>query len=162
MGKPLATIWGRTTVTTDDSAETKSADQDSGTGKFTAEAAKWRVRCRELEAERDGLVQRIDQIHREQIAVIAGAHLQVPDDLLSLGTATLDQLRTEDGALDVDKVNAAAQALVTSRPGLGVVSEEQAPSFDGGARTSPARSTGPTYSDVLRGTKQGFDNLTPR
>ena len=147
-------------TTADETPDTKSADQDSGSGKFTAEAAKWRTRLREVEAERDILAGRIDTMHRAQIEAIAGAHLAVPGDLLDLGAVTLDQLRDDQGALDIAKVESAAAALLKLRPGLGVVADDAPPSYDGGPRTTAARSTSPTYSDVLSGrSTRGFDNL---
>ena len=151
-----------TAMTVDDSPDTKSADQDSGTGKLSAESARYRTRLREVEQERDQLRERIDTMHRAQIETIAAQHLAVPGDLLDLGAVTLDQLRDDDGALDIGKVESAATALLKLRPGLGVVADELPPTFDGGMRTSPARSTGPTYQSILQGKVQSYDNLTPR
>ena len=69
--------------------ETPPADSDSGSGKVTAEVAKWRTRLREVEQERDQLRERIDGMHRAQVESIAAAHLAVPADLLDLGAVTL-------------------------------------------------------------------------
>jgi hypothetical protein len=148
-------------VTADDSAETKSADSDSGSGKFTAEAAKWRVRCRELEAEKAQLTARIDAMHTATIETIAATKLAQPGDLLALGATDLASLRGDDGELDAERVSRAVDALLTLRPGLAVLPEQELPpTFDGGVRTSPARASGPTYSDVLSGrAARGYDNL---
>ena len=141
-------------------ADNETPDQDSGSGKN--EAAKWRVRCREFEAERDQLSARIDALHIATVETIAATRLAQPGDLLALGTADLASLRTEDGELDTERVSRAVEALLVLRPGLAVLPDEQPPpSFDGGVRQSPPRAAAVTYSDVLSGrSTRGFDNLT--
>jgi hypothetical protein len=84
--------------------------QDAGGG-HGSEAAKWRVKLRETEAERDQLRASLDGLRRQVIERYAGQRIAKPS-LLWAGGAGFDGLIDEDGLLDHAKINARVDALV--------------------------------------------------
>lgn len=93
----------------------QAGDGDQG---GNSEAAGYRRRLRDTEAERDTLAERVATLQRREIDRLAGERLAVPADLLSLGGVELADLLGEDGVPDAEKIKAAADQLVTDRPGL--------------------------------------------
>ena len=68
--------------------------------------------------------------------------------MFSVGGASLDDLRTEDGDLDLDRINALADDMLASRPGLRV----KIHNGDQGMRGLQTRSRpAATWGDVLAG-----------
>jgi len=125
-----------TDETTDDPAEEKP----------DREAAKYRRRLRETEAERDRLTEALGVYRRrdaEQAAEAAG--LLRGADLFDLGTDLADLL-AEDGTVDTGKVNAAAAALLEERPHW----RAPKPSLDLGIG-SPVTTKGTSWQDVIQG-----------
>ena len=78
------------------------------------EAAKRRRQLREVEAERDTLRSRLDSYDRAEVERLAADHLADPGDLW-LSTSIAD-LRSDDGALDAEKVTAELDKITTERP----------------------------------------------
>ncbi|OKH86037.1 hypothetical protein EB75_09620 [Mycobacterium sp. ST-F2] len=74
---------------------------DDGTG--NREAAKYRRKLRETEAERDTLVQRLESMQRAEAERLAGEHL-AKGVALWLGDTALADLLNGDGNVDPDKV----------------------------------------------------------
>jgi hypothetical protein len=70
--------------------------------------------------------------------------MAAPADLWTAGV-TLDDLLTDEGDLDPDKLDAAVSTVLAERPHWG---KPTTPSFDGGIRTSAP--TGNTWGDLLR------------
>lgn len=82
------------------------------------EAAKYRRRLRDTEAERDLLVTRVEVLQRAEILRLAGSDLAVPEDIFTIGEVSPIDLLDEAGMVDRDKVAAAVEGLIASRPGL--------------------------------------------
>ncbi len=140
------------TVDTDEQTDTdtdtdEQTDTDTdGTDERTPsrEAAAYRRRLRDTEAERDTLAGRVEALQRREAERIAGQHLADPTDLWLLGD-DLDELLT-DGDIDAAKVSAAARAIVSTRPRLA------APPLDlgQGARSGYGHSEAPSWTSALQ------------
>lgn len=128
--------------TTPDTDEGSTATPDDRPG---SEAAKYRRRLREAEAERDALRDRLDGANRREAERIASAHLAQADDLFAFDTR-IDDLIGDDGLIDAERVETACVALIEARPGLRL--PPRRPTFDGGVRGTSAPSRG--WNDVLR------------
>lgn len=96
---------------------TGDGDRDENGRYIGREAATFRRRLRETEAERDTLREQLDRAHRAEVERIAGAELANPSDIWVFG-ATVETLRGEDGAIDTRTVEGVARDIVQSRPGL--------------------------------------------
>jgi hypothetical protein len=98
---------------------TDTADERDETGRFMSrEAANYRRRLRETEAERDQLRERLERYERAEVERLASAAgLQVAGDVWQFG-ATLDTLRGETGDIDPDTVTGVVGAILKDRPGL--------------------------------------------
>ncbi|PPJ24147.1 hypothetical protein C5E45_28280 [Nocardia nova] len=79
------------------------------------EAARYRRQLRDTEAERDALRERITGYERAEAERLAADVLTDPADLWAAGVK-LDDLRSEDGALDAEKVTAAVAGIAEARP----------------------------------------------
>lgn len=128
--------------TAPDTAEGSTTAPDDRPG---SEAAKYRRRLREAEAERDALRDRLNGANRREAERIASAHLAQADDLFAFD-ARIEDLIGDDGLIDAERVETACAALIEARPGLRLPSRR--PTFDGGARATSAPSRG--WNDVLR------------
>ncbi|ODU14003.1 MAG: hypothetical protein ABS80_21260 [Pseudonocardia sp. SCN 72-51] len=95
-----------------DAAEPTADDAPSGPA---AQAAKYRVRLRETEAERDALSERLNTLQCREVERLAAEHLADGADLWLSGTE-LTALLDEDGNVDPERVSETATALVQSRP----------------------------------------------
>lgn len=83
------------------------------------EAAKYRRRLREVEAERDALKGTLDTVRRGQIEAAIADKLHRPADFFEVGEAVeLADLMTEDGQVDTAKVDARLKAITGERPYL--------------------------------------------
>lgn len=106
-----------TTTEPTEPASTPDAPDDPGTDGGDREAAKYRRRLRETEAERDTLTASVDSLRRQLVDNLAAPALVDPGDLWRLGVDLADLL-ADDGAVDVDKVNGAIEAVLAERPHL--------------------------------------------
>jgi hypothetical protein len=118
------------------SAATTESDERDEQGRYLSrEAANYRRRLRDTEAERDQLREQLDRLQRAEVERLAtGAGLAVVADVWQFG-ATLDTLRTEAGDIDPETVTGVVADIIGSRPGL------QAPvvgSFGGGRGAAAA------------------------
>jgi len=59
------------------------------------EAARWRRKFRDADAQREALIERVDTYQRGEIEMRIGEHLNQPDDLWFL--SSFDAVRGEDG-----------------------------------------------------------------
>jgi hypothetical protein len=83
---------------------------------LSREAAGYRRRLRETEAERDQLRAEVDRLQRAEVERLAGAAgMATPADLWALGTE-LAFLRGDDGALDAETVNGLVHDVLADRP----------------------------------------------
>lgn len=80
------------------------------------EAAGYRRRLRETEAERDGLLARVETVHRAEVERVAGGVLADAGDLWRDGGVDLGGLLDEAGDVDAAAVTKAARAIVKRRP----------------------------------------------
>ena len=117
---------------------------DDGPGR---EAAKYRLRLREAEAERDALAGRLEAAQRREAERLA-ADLSQPGDLWLLGGVTLADLLTDDGEVDPAKVQAATAAVLDARPGL---RRSKFPPVLLGRDPNPPLPAGPSWGDLLGG-----------
>lgn len=79
------------------------------------EAASYRLRLRDAEADRDVIRGRLEVYERQHVERVAGERMAVPADLWMLAP-DLDQLRGEDGAIDDDLVRGAVETVLADRP----------------------------------------------
>lgn len=101
-------------ATHDEPAE--GADEDEVEDNGNKEAAKYRRKLREAEAERDTLAETVAALQRQQIEDMAAHALEKPGALWSIGTK-VDDLLAEDGTVDTEKVLAAVK-VATDEVGL--------------------------------------------
>jgi hypothetical protein len=94
-------------------------ERDEETGRYLSrEAARYRTRLRETEAERDQLRERLERYERAEVERLASAAgLAVAGDVWTFG-ATLDTLRGETGDIDADTVSGVVEAILKDRPQL--------------------------------------------
>jgi len=107
------------------------------------EAASYRRRLRETEAERDALRERIDGYERREVEAVArelGA--AVPADLWTL--TNLDELRV-DGVLDMESARAKITDLLRDRPTW----RRALPDLGAGARAGTQESRKPGLAALL-------------
>lgn len=109
-------------------------------GGGNSEAAKWRRRLRDAEAERDALTERLAGLQRAEAERLAGEHIAKSSALWAAGVDLADLL-TDEGQVDPEKVAAAA---AQARDTLGVEAPRRRP------RPNPAQ-----YEDGLAVTPTG-------
>lgn len=118
-----------------------------------AEAAKWRRKLREAEAERDQYAATVETMRRNEVERIAATLLSQGSDLLDIGGNAVESMLGDDGAVDSTKVLDAARALQLSRPGLSRhgVSATHANFGQGASGPAPIHRSGASWAKVLRG-----------
>lgn len=89
--------------------EGETADEDEEERSPNAEAAKWRRKLREAEAERDQLAEQVQALQRQQVEYLAAGKLHDTADLWS--KHSLDDLLGEDGTVDPAAVDTAIGEL---------------------------------------------------
>lgn len=97
--------------TTTEATEAPADDQPQPEGKAGKEAAKYRTRLRETEAERDRLADQVTALRRAAVDDRVKGH-KVPVDGFWASGVQLEDLMDEDGNLDDEKVKAAADTAV--------------------------------------------------
>lgn len=107
-------------------------DPQDGPGR---EAAKYRRRLRDTEAERDTLASQVQTLQRAEAERVAATLLADPADLWLTGD-DLESVLT-DARVDPDKVKARAEQITGTRPGLAVPPIDLGQGARGGAGTSP-------------------------
>lgn len=109
---------GTTDSTTGADATDAQDSTEDDTGKTAREAAKYRRRLRETEAERDALAERVDALQRAEAERIAATVLERGGGLWAAGATVADML-DDDGNVDPGKVkqhaDAAAQQVGLAR-----------------------------------------------
>jgi hypothetical protein len=122
------------------------AEPGDDTAKLRKEAAAYRHRLRESEAENQRLGRQLDEAQRAEVErlVAEPGGLQDPKDLWL--AAKLDDLRDpESRAIDPERVRAELKRVIAERP------HWQAPTrgFDGGARRK-THPTAPSFGEALK------------
>lgn len=118
--------------------------QESG----NREAARYRVRAREAEAERDRLRGVVERFQRVEVERVVGDRLVNPTDLFEIAGATIADLLDEAGTVDPDAVTARVDELITARPYL-APSKPRATSVPGGARGAVEPPTAPGLAELF-------------
>lgn len=127
---------------------TTTEDESQPDESRNAEAARWRVRLRETEVERDGLAGRVERLQTAQALGLTAGKLAQPVDLFGFGVSLADVLG-DDGEVDETRVHAATAALLAARPGLAPPSRRARVDLSqGGSVQGPA---GTSWSEVLKG-----------
>jgi hypothetical protein len=129
----------------DPEAGTEPESTDSETP--NKEAAKYRRRLREAEAERDKLAGVVTTMQTREVERIAGTVLANGADLLEVGGVALADLLDQDGRPDVEKIEGAARSILTERPYL---AGTRGPRPDPSQGAKPAAPSALGWSDVLR------------
>lgn len=80
--------------------------------------ARYRVERNDAVRERDTLAQRLEALQTRELERIASKSLAHPADLLTLSGKTLADLLDDDGEVDAVKVQALADEVLGTRPGL--------------------------------------------
>lgn len=119
-------------------------DQDDGPDGAGREAAKYRRRLREAEAERDQLAERVESLQRAEVERAATADGLRPAALWASGVE-LANLLADDGTVDGPKVLAAIEA---SREELGIPAPPVGPRVPREGR-SPGRPPKPSGKDAM-------------
>jgi hypothetical protein len=114
-----------------------------------SEAARWRVRLRETEAERDALSERVTAYQRRECEAAVADVLEVPGDLWDIGHVDLAEFYGDDGDVDEDAVRAAASALIESRPGLAKGATLPSRHHTWGQHSSPVPGESPGWAAVI-------------
>lgn len=115
-----------TTQPTDNEAGTTDNDKldndklEAEHPKANHEAAKYRRRLREVEAERDAGAERLAAMQRREVERLAGGEGALADgsDLFAFGAELGDLLDSETGLPDEAKVTEAVKTLTAERPHL--------------------------------------------
>lgn len=137
---------GEPAPTSDDDTETPGSEPDGDGGNGGREAAKYRRRLRETEAERDQLA---DTLARTRQSIVDNAVQAAGLDPRLLGAAghSLDSLVGKDGLVSHDKlaeaISTTAQEFGLNRPGLRANPQQ--------GRGGPQSGTTASWSEALRG-----------
>ncbi|MGB6147473.1 hypothetical protein [Mycolicibacter algericus] len=114
------------------------------------EAAKYRVRLREVEAERDLLANRLQAAQERIVTTEAAKHFADPADLWS--TTKLADLLNESNSVDADKLDAAIGAALEAKPHWRKpASVTESTSSVGGNGRIEGDGSQPTWADLLQG-----------
>ncbi|RUP35019.1 MAG: hypothetical protein EKK51_00225 [Mycolicibacterium sp.] len=136
--------------TTEDVHQSDTPDTTDTTESPNKEAAKWRTKLRDTEAERDGLATRLETMQRAEAERLAAQHLANGADLWLTGTTLTDML-DDNGNLDPAKITTAATTLGADRPHWRCTASSAAPAGEVTARGKIDGGPNRTWADVLRG-----------
>jgi hypothetical protein len=131
------------------------ADTDDPQAALRREAAGYRTRLREVEAERDTLQATVAAMQRAEVERVAGTAsegfrpLAAPEDLW-LGGVELDGLLAEDGTVDAGRVREAVGALAAQRPHW-LASTSRPGGADSGRGAGAQRDEAPSFGAALKG-----------
>ncbi|MBM7807657.1 hypothetical protein JOD57_003494 [Geodermatophilus bullaregiensis] len=93
----------------------EGTDPPVETGEGNREAAAYRRKLRDAEAERDRLASAVTTYQRRDAEALVGSRLLSPADLWVAG-AKLEDLLADDGTVDPAKVDAAVDTVLEARP----------------------------------------------
>jgi hypothetical protein len=113
-----------------------------------SEAARWRTKLRDTEAQRDALTERLTGYQRRECEAAVADLLDEPGDLWDIGQADLAGFYNDDGELDEGQLRAAAGALCEMRPKLAKPRGTQWQNFGQYSPPPPPPKTG--WNSVLK------------
>lgn len=99
--------------------DTDTEDEQGQTQGKNSEAARYRRRLRDTEAERDALKSRLEVLQRGEVERLISDRFADPADIWRDG-ATLESLLTDDGNIDPMKVNTLATGLLETHRHWGI------------------------------------------
>lgn len=102
-------------VESDDSAEPADTEHQDDAESMNAEAAKWRRRLRDTQAELESATAQLDRVQRQQVEYLLTRTGVKPDAVFAV--TGLSDLLDEDGGIDAEKL-AAAVATASDRFGI--------------------------------------------
>ena len=145
MTEPTETTEGVADATPNQTAPEQAANDDK-------EAAKYRRRLRDTEAERDRLSERLSVLQRAEATRLAAEHLADGSDLFLDGSTQLADLLTEGGEVDGARVAELAKGLLASHPHWRKPAPAAPPAstVTSSGKIEGSRET-PTWSQVLKG-----------
>jgi hypothetical protein len=129
-----------------DPGESEHDPGEDDSAKPGSEAARYRRRLREAEAERDTLAGRVAEYQSREVRRLVADELAQPDDLFAFGVTLNDLL--DDGEVSEGLVATALAGVLTARPGLAKVEAPRRP--DLGQGTRPVPKGGTSWGEVLR------------
>lgn len=118
-------------VVESDTPEVPVADEAANDGP-SRQAAKYRTRLRDTEAQRDQLQQRVETMQRKEVERLAGARLADGGDVWLAGTELANML-DEAGDVDASKVGELVDEITANRPHWAAKAQAQA------IRTGPGK-----------------------
>lgn len=130
---------------TTDAERDGDADDTEDGGKPSREAATYRRRLRDTEAERDGLRTTVESLQRAEVERIAATELAQPAAIWKAEGAELAAMLDDDGRVDPGKVSA---LIADAKAALGLAGPPTGPSLDLGARGS-APTSGSGWDSAL-------------
>jgi len=130
------------------SQETTDAPESAEADNPGREAAKWRTRLRETEAERDTLREQLEAAHRQMVSDRVAERFADPEDFFMRGgQVVLD----DDGRLDLEAIDTKAGEILASAAHLSRPRKPQPnPAQGASASGKSPEHTGPSWSDALR------------
>lgn len=121
------------------------APETEGNERPQSEAARWRRKLRDAEAQRDDLAERLATAQRAEAARLAESNgLLIGSDIFDIGRADLADLLDDGGAVDAAAVAAAVAALRAERPQL-----VSTPDTGQGRRGGQSPTGGATWSGAV-------------
>lgn len=124
-------------------------DDDQDDERAGAEAARYRRRLRETEADRDALAARVETYQRAAVEQAAAEVLTVPRSIWAAGVEIADLL-DDDGVVDRAKVVAAAKAAAAD---LGLAKARPS-NYVRGEGNNPRSTPGRSMLDVVMGSTE--------
>ncbi len=100
------------------SATSEGTKPEDTERKGNSEAAKYRTRLRAVEAERDGLAQRLTRMQQAEVDRLVASRMADPEDLRVLGKVELADLLDDEGEVDSEKVEQAVTDILERKPRL--------------------------------------------
>ena len=148
--EPLETAAEQPTVTDQATEEAEGTDTVETPQTANKEAAKYRRQLRDVEAERDNLHAQIDKMQRAQVEDALEGKLDKPSSFWLADHKPAD-FYTEDGELDSDKLNTAADTAIETI-GLARARRFQGSAGQGVRQSTPQRkSKAEAWQEVLKG-----------
>lgn len=124
--------------------ETTETEQTEEKGKGNSEAARWRVKLRETETERDALKARVGDMQAAEVSRLATGPGALHDGGDLLLTTQLADLLDDEGNVDPEKVTTAVATLAERKPHLA------RPAFEDGVGIGQkGNATTATWADVI-------------
>lgn len=131
----------------DPAAETGHDDASPATQRANRDAARYRRRLREAEAERDDLREQVVGLQIAEASRIAADKLAVGGDLFEVGGVQINDVLDDNGRVDADLVMQFADDVLAARPGL--AKQAGWPDMGQNSKSAPIQGSGTRWGDVI-------------